>query len=425
MDTSSPSSNHVTPRAVTTSQCHRDQGKRSIRCGMLVLMGALGAADMPNPITDRTLHNKRAADVLSTRSTTSRARVQRGPSEAARCASTEDHQSPAGSLREVRSRRPMASPFSSFYPPPLPVLFSIPMDQPSSLLKPGTLWPTLLDRTAHARERRAILSIPTKPEVVEQSGVAFQVRVITALAMKPLTTAAKSNANPFLPYDPDLFVAEISPTHVALLNKFNVADHHLVIVTRSFEPQEALLTLEDCAALLICLAEIYGLAFYNAGQTAGASQRHKHLQLIPLSAFPNPQLPIEPLLRSVKMAGATGTVTSLPFLHAYAPMNPVWLDPQKDGASSLLGCYHSLLRAVGLSVEATAGSVALAAPYNLLVTRQWLMLVPRSQEFFEGISINALGFAGALLVKDAAHLAVLRKQGPMSALQHVAVPREP
>jgi ATP adenylyltransferase len=302
---------------------------------------------------------------------------------------------------------------------------SIYMDQPSYLLKPGTLWPTLLERAAYARERRAILSIPTEPEVIEQGDMAFQIRVIRALAMKALMTAAQSNADPFLPYDPDLFVAELSPTHVALLNKFNVVDHHLVVVTRSFESQESLLTREDCAALLICLSEIDGVAFYNAGPAAGASQRHKHLQLIPLSAFPNSQLPIEPLVRTVKMAGATGMVPGLPFLHAYAPMNLAWLHSQKDGASSLLTCYLSLLRAVGLPVEATGGSLVPAAPYNLLITRQWLLLVPRSQEFFEGISINALGFAGALLVKDTAQLAILRKEGPMNALQHVALPRDP
>ena len=293
------------------------------------------------------------------------------------------------------------------------------MDHPDYLLKPGTLWPTLLERAAHARDRKAIISIPTTPEVIEQNGVAFQVRVITALAMKALNTAANSNTDPFLPYDPGLFVAEISPTHVALLNKFNVVDHHLLIVTRSFEPQEALLTLEDCAALRICLAEIDGLGFYNAGPAAGASQRHKHLQLIPLSALPKARLPIEPLLRSVQMAGATGTVPGLPFLHTYAPMDPAWIDSRKDGASSLLACYRSLLRAVGLSVEAAS------TPYNLLVTQQWLLLVPRSEEYFEGISINALGFAGALLVKDVAQLTILQKHGPMTALQRVALPREP
>jgi sulfate adenylyltransferase (ADP) / ATP adenylyltransferase len=293
------------------------------------------------------------------------------------------------------------------------------MDQPTHFLKPGTLWPTLLERTTYARERQAILSIPTEPVVIEQGGVAFQVRVITALAMKALTTAAQANADPFLPYDPDLFVAEISPTHVALLNKFNVVDHHLVVVTRLFEPQEALLTREDCAAILICLTEIDGLAFYNAGPAAGASQRHKHLQLIPLSSMSKSRLPIEPLLRSVKMSGATGMAPDLPFLHAYAPMNPAWLDPQRDEASSLLACYRSLLRVVGLSVEAPS------IPYNLLVTRQSILLIPRSQEFVDGVSINALGFAGALLVKDAAQLAMLRKQGPMTALQHVALPRKP
>ena len=306
---------------------------------------------------------------------------------------------------------------------PWRTLFSY-MNQPSHPFKLGALWPALLERTAHARERRTILSIPTTPKVIDQSGVAFHVRVMAALAMKALATVAQANTNPFLPYDPDLFVAELSPTHVALLNKFNVVDHHLLIVTRSFEPQESLLTREDCAALLICLTEIDGLAFYNAGPAAGASQRHKHLQLIPLSSFPNSQLPIEPLLHSVKTVGTPGMAPGLPFLHAFASIDPAWFDPQKDGASSLLACYRSLLRSVGLSVEATAGSSSSAAPYNLLVTRQWLLLVPRSQEVFEGISINALGFAGALLVKDTEQLAVLQKQGPMSALQCVALPRE-
>jgi ATP adenylyltransferase len=293
------------------------------------------------------------------------------------------------------------------------------MDQHDRLFKSGSLWPTLLERTAHARDRKKMLSIPAESVVIKQCGVAFQVHVITAMAKKEEAKAAQPNTNPFLPYDPDLFVAEISPTHVALLNKFNVVDHHLLIVTRAYEDQEALLTREDCAALLIGLAEIDGLGFYNAGPAAGASQRHKHLQLIPLSALHEPHLPIEPLLRSVKMVGAPGTVPDFPFLHAYAPMDPDWIDPRKDGASSLVACYHSLLRAVGLAVEEPS------APYNLLVTRQWLLLVPRSQDCFEGISINALGFAGALLVKDAAQLEILRTRGPMTALQRVALPREP
>ena len=53
MDTSSPSSTHVMPSAVTTSQCHRDQGSRSIRCGILVVKEEPGAAGISYRNIDR------------------------------------------------------------------------------------------------------------------------------------------------------------------------------------------------------------------------------------------------------------------------------------------------------------------------------------------------------------------------------------
>lgn len=291
--------------------------------------------------------------------------------------------------------------------------------------KPGTLWRLLLERTAHASRLGAIQAIPTsRMDIIEQDRVAFQVRLVLALENKGGEKRAPDR-NPFLPYDPDLFVADLSPTHVALLNKFNVVEHHLLIVTRSFEEQQTQLRQKDCEALLIALTEIDGLAFYNAGPAAGASQAHKHLQLIPLPASTaEPRLPIEPLLRFVQMSGTTGTVPGLPFVHAYAPMDEGWTDPQKDSGASFLATYRALLRAAGLSVDALAGSRAATAPYNLLVTRRWCLLVPRSREFFEGISINALGFAGALLVKNEAQLALLRQHGPMTALKAVALTRD-
>ncbi|MGH7180560.1 MAG: hypothetical protein ACREJN_01135 [Nitrospiraceae bacterium] len=135
------------------------------------------------------------------------------------------------------------------------------MDQDDRCFKQGTLWHTLSERTAHPRDRKAILSILTATELIEQSGVTFQVRVITTPVLKAIATA-QSNVDPFLAYDHDLFVGEISPTHLTLLNKFNVVDYHPVIVTQLFEPQEA---------LLICLAKIDELGSYNAGPAAEAS----------------------------------------------------------------------------------------------------------------------------------------------------------
>jgi ATP adenylyltransferase len=286
-------------------------------------------------------------------------------------------------------------------------------------LPPGTLQASLLERTAHAARCGALQRLPTSIEVIEQDGVRFQVRILEALGRKEVAETSRSKVNPFLPYDPDLFVAPISPTHIALLNKFNVVEHHLLIVTRQFEDQRCQLSQKDCEALLIGLTEINGLGIYNAGPEAGASQSHKHFQLVPLDGTTIAPLPIEPLLRFAQTDRISGAVPRLPFRHAFAPMDHDWTNPEKDSGASLHACYRKLLHAVGLSVDATSGSHELTAPYNLLVTRRWMLVIPRSQECFEGISVNALGFAGAFLVKDRQQLAALRRVGPMTVWRQV------
>ena len=56
------------------------------------------------------------------------------------------------------------------------------------------------------------------------------------------------------------------------------------------------------------------------------------------------------------------------------------------------------------------------------MTHEWLLLVPRRQECEAGISINALGFAGSLFVRDQAQWALLQRQGPMAVLRAVTLP---
>ncbi len=61
-----------------------------------------------------------------------------------------------------------------------------------------------------------------------------------------------------------------------------------------------------------------------------------------------------------------------------------------------------------------------SAPYNLLITRRWMLLVPRTREFFAGISVNALGFAGSLFVRDKKQLAAAISHGPLRVLREVS-----
>ena len=110
-----------------------------------------------------------------------------------------------------------------------------------------SLWSRVVERSARALERGALESIGTEHAIVEDGGVPFVVRMLSSLRRKDedrkLREAQAADRaedyNPFLPWDDDLFVAELSSTHVCLLNKFNVMDHHLLIVTRAFEEQES------------------------------------------------------------------------------------------------------------------------------------------------------------------------------------------
>lgn len=287
------------------------------------------------------------------------------------------------------------------------------------LLQRGTLWKKLIKQTQYALQTGALQSIPTDYEFIEQSGINFLVRTIANLVRKDVDTSRDQDFNPFLPYDQDLFVADISDTHLCLLNKFNVVEHHLLIVTRAFEDQETWLTQQDFAAMLTTLAEIDGLAFYNGGKIAGASQKHKHLQLVPLPFVPQgAKIPIESAITAAQYTNAIGTIPAFPFVHAIALLN---FDGQDLATASLSmqECYHRLLRIVGLDCQSSSSHGA----YNLLVTRKWMLVIARSQESFENISVNALGFAGSLFVKDTTQMQILKAHGPITILQNVAISR--
>jgi ATP adenylyltransferase len=234
--------------------------------------------------------------------------------------------------------------------------------------------------TKRALASGALQPLQTKSQRIEDGGVRFIVRVLSSLARKQ--AAARTASDPLGDYEPDLFVANVTPGHYVLLNKYNALAHHLLIVTRRFEPQEAPLTAADFEALAECMAGFGDLAFYNSGRGAGASQPHKHLQLVAME-----EIPIEPFLD----AGG-----KLPFAYA-------WVRTQPDPAA----LYEQYCR------------FPASNPYNLLVTRRWMLFVPRSRECFESLTVNALGFAGSLFVRTRQELERIRAVGPMHVLEKV------
>lgn len=257
----------------------------------------------------------------------------------------------------------------------------------------------------------ALVPIATDLVVVHEGDLTFPVRILGHFRKKlhdPITHAPQGNTNPFLPYDPNLFVTGLSETHVCLLNKYPIVEGHLLMVTRQFEPQDSRLTRQDFDAAWRCLKEIDGVVFYNSGQVAGASQPHRHLQLIPT--------PLEEEAKTLPMARLFAQ--GLPFRAGYHPIH--WTPGGVDAhcIETLYERYGRLL--VELGLVPPGDDDGRPEPYNLLMTREFLMVVPRRSECIEGISINAMGFMGSLFVRDKAGLDKLLAHGVVRALRDAA-----
>jgi ATP adenylyltransferase len=299
---------------------------------------------------------------------------------------------------------------------------------------PGTLWDIIRQRSQKALAHGAVNPIKTRQIILPDGGVDFLVRVVSSLAQKrdyQRNIESKPQAgvdNPFLPYEPDLFVCDVSQRHLCLLNKFNVIENHVLLVTRVFEHQENLLTEMDFEAWFSCLREFNSLAFYNGGKVAGASQTHKHMQLIPLPlSKQGPEFPLLGLLQTAKYQSIhnTGNVAqvmrgNLAFRHGIIALDAQQMQNTLSAPSYLYNSYRQLLSAVGIEGVQVGGDVRQSAAYNLLISKQWMWMVPRSNEYYQGISVNALGFAGSLFVRDSAQLELVRNIGPMALLRSVS-----
>ncbi len=269
----------------------------------------------------------------------------------------------------------------------------------------------IIAQCQYALQTGALQTIETNYELIEDQGMQFLVRILTNLSRKETAQPKKpQGVNPFLPYEPDLFVSYLSDTHLCLLNKYNVVNHHILIVTRHYEEQENGLNSADFEALALTLKQINGLGFYNGGTLAGASQKHKHLQVAPFPLMPNNMpLPLESALKQAQFKDEIGRIPLYPFPHAIGLLNP------SMSAEDWLKSYYILLQKIGLNVEGLKQTGA----YNLLITQDWMMVVKRSHEHFQGIPVNALGFAGTLLVKNQAQLLLLKRITPLQLLQKV------
>ncbi|KAJ7772644.1 ATP adenylyltransferase-domain-containing protein [Mycena maculata] len=282
------------------------------------------------------------------------------------------------------------------------------------------------------------------------SGIEYEIRLCPALQNKPhLPTPHftgqdsaplknKGSGDPFEPpYNPNLYVGELrdennAEEYVVLLNKYSVVPQHFLLVTKEFQSQASPLMPPDLVQTYLLLAAARKarqnlFAFYNCGDNSGASQAHKHVQFIPLEDEDGP--PVEYLARSVKLENRT-----TPFALNLSYANHVYRFPDRfysftpeDLEPVLAQAFISLFDLVVSTIRHDPDYPVGKPSYNVVITLEHMHLIPRARENHvlaetgDQLSVNALAFAGMLLVKSERELAAVKTEGVGKILRAVGL----
>ena len=272
----------------------------------------------------------------------------------------------------------------------------------------GVIHRLALERSQAAEACGALIPLSTEV-VMDQAWQPFTVRRLLSRTPKHLRSGGP-RPNPFLPWEAALEVQRLGSSHLLLLNKFPVQRGHLLLITQQWQPQDGWLEAADWQALAAVEGDTSGLWFFNSCAAAGASQPHRHLQLLPRGPG-EASCPLAPQLRAqLRDAGE-------PWPWCYR-LSPRQASGTPAAAEELAALYQRHAAELGLGQQQQEPAPLQA--YNLLFDADWFMTVRRSQEHWAGTSVNALGFAGYLLITERSDEGWLEHHGPLALLQQVA-----
>ena len=268
-----------------------------------------------------------------------------------------------------------------------------------------------LQRSQEALDSGALRPLSTDIETWAGSGDGgFEIRHLVGAPPRHLR-AAGPKPNPFRPWDQRLELTRVGNEHVLILNKYPVQLGHMLLISQSWQPQMGWLTLVDWTAVCQVNQDTGGLWFFNSGPQAGASQPHRHLQLLPRKQ--GDRLCPRDAWFQQHLLDATSSrpMDSLERSISIKPLPLTW------SGSVLLEVYLDLCQHSGLG--SPQRNEKPLAPYNLLISAGWMALIKRSCDEVHGYSVNALGFAGYLLSTERSNRTWLEAHGPEALLKKV------
>ncbi|KAK1982376.1 ATP adenylyltransferase [Colletotrichum cereale] len=306
-----------------------------------------------------------------------------------------------------------------------------------------------------ARSNGDLTYYATQVTVLNANSIPFQLRFSPALANKPTAPRPKADEprkhfDPFdSPEEGPLFITDLpDSSHNLVLNKFAIVPEHFILATKEFKQQTHLLEPGDLAATYACIeayrqygprhdgrdGELY--AFFNSGPHSGASQPHRHIQLLPVARMRD-GLPEgsrwDVLAKQLGSPDASGVPFST-FAHKiHRDMTPEELH------SIYLLLFKSAVEAVtahvGTADDLRNGDAPIS--YNLAMTSDRLVVLPRLAEgatiLQDGapvgkLSLNGTVLAGTALVKNEAEWNALKAKNDgvplLEVLSKIGVPAD-
>lgn len=273
-------------------------------------------------------------------------------------------------------------------------------------------------------------------EYLEEGDVPYVITFAPGLSKKPTQEKAPEQEarpegfNPFAEPEPNMTVLSDygDGEFNILLNKYPIVHNHLLLTTKEFKSQNSPLAPEELIASLKILESLEKsstknekfFGFYNCGENSGASQPHKHLQFLKFpdnfQPFPNGLVSNQDPFIATSLKEPLQS-KNVPFAHFVLPLER---DPAKLYDEDYLAMAFSSLLQRTLTILRDAEK---PTAYNVVFTRKWILLAPRSDAYYEGkLGLNAAGFIGLILAKNQELLELIKKDGPSNILKDVGFP---
>ena len=277
-------------------------------------------------------------------------------------------------------------------------------------MKSELIWSKALEISRKAIDCGALIPLKTIKYNFNDVNSDYELRFLKSPIPKYLIEYGPKR-NPFIPWDTRLQILPINDKHTLILNKYPVQIGHMLLITNCWKPQNGWLNEDDFEAILNVDNDTTGLWFFNSSKEAGASQPHRHFQLLPR----HPNETICPRYNWFCSLLNNNIVHNSEISHCISIKSRN--KDSKSQANNLFNAYKSMV--VDMNLGDIHAIERPSKPYNLLITSEWIALITRQKDRSNGFSINALGFAGYFLGTKRSDVDALIKFGPERILKEV------